>query len=292
VSPLLNSKGDTAPKKKEEAVVKTFLTLKPFMVISVAALSLTAAHAATIEVSATVSQAISQAMLLAKAGDTIAAGDGMYAEEVQIKANVTLKARTQFKAIIDGKGKGCAVTLGGNATIDGFELRNATIGITSRTSENAVIRCRITGMRESGIICVGHAPKIEDNVIVFNKGSGIQGWDLLAMGSSINHNTIAFNRNNGIALEGKSAVAVENNIIAFNERSGLKLSNASEASTTMNVIKNVFFENSAMSYIKLEDNFAFDPEFIGPRKMNFSLKPGSSCKNKGSDGEDLGARNK
>jgi len=37
----------------------------------------------------------------------------------------------------------------------------------------------------------------------------------------------------------------------------------------MNVTKNVFFENSAMSYIKLEDNFAFDPEFIGPRKMDF-----------------------
>jgi Periplasmic copper-binding protein (NosD) len=263
--------------------VKTFSALKPFMVISVAAFSLSSAHGATIEVSAT----ISQAMLLAKGGDTIMAGDGVYAEQVLIKANVTLKARTQYKAIIDGKGKGCTVTLGGNATIDGFELRNATIGITSRTSENAILRCRITGMRESGIVCVGHVPKIEDNVVVFNKGSGVQGWDALAMASSINHNTIAFNGNNGIALDGKSAVAVENNIIAFNERSGLKLS---KASTSVQVTKNVFFENTAMSYIKLEDNYAFDPEFTGPRKMDFSLKPGSSCKNKGSEGEDLGAR--
>ena len=92
------------------------------------------------------------------------------------------------------------------ATIYGFELRNATIGITSQTWENAMVRCRITGMRESGITCVGHLPKIEDNIIVFNKGSGIQGWDLQAIAgtiaSSINHNTIAFNGNNGIALEG------------------------------------------------------------------------------------------
>ena len=226
-------------------------------------------------------------MLLAKAGDTILAAEGIYAEQVMIKTNVTLKARTIFKAILDGKGKGCMVTLGGNATIDGFELRNATIGITSRTAENAIVRCLVTGMRESGITCVGHLPKIEDNIIAFNKGSGIQGWDLLGMASSINHNTVAFNGNNGIALNGKSSLTVENNIIAFNERSGLKLS---QASLTARAIKNVFFENAAMSYIKLEDNFAFDPTFVGPRKMDFTLKPDSPCKNKGSDGEDVGAR--
>ena len=267
--------------------MKTFDAVTILMVLSVAAAGPPAVFAATIDVPASGSQTISQAMLLAKAGDTIAAADGVYAEQVLIKANVTLKARAPLKAIIDGKGKGCAVTLGGNATIDGFELRNATIGITSRTSENAIARCRVTGMRESGITCVGHLPKIEDNVIVFNKGSGIQGWDLLGMASSINHNTIAFNRNNGIALEGKSSLTVENNIIAFNERSCLKLS---QASLTVQVTKNVFFENTAMSYIKLEDNFAFDPAFIGPRKMDFTLKPDSPCKNKGSDGEDLGAR--
>jgi hypothetical protein len=257
------------------------------MVLSVVAAGPPAAFAATIDVPASGAQTISQAMLLAKAGDTIVAADGVYAEQVLIKADVTLKARAFLKAIIDGKGKGCAVTLGGNATIDGFELRNATIGITSRTSENAIVRCRVTGMRESGITCVGHLPEIEDNVIAFNKGSGIQGWDLLGMASSINHNTIAFNGNNGVALEGKSSLTVENNIIAFNERSGLKLS---QASLTVLVTKNVFFENTAMSYIKLEDNFAFDPLFIGPRKMDFTLKPDSPCKNKGSDGEDLGAR--
>jgi Protein of unknown function (DUF1565). len=276
---------------KEVTILKPFIAGKFLAVFSAAALAPMVAYSATIDVPGPNSPTISQAMLQAKGGDTIMVADGMYAEQVLLKADVTLKAHGLFKAIIDGKGKGCVVTLGGNATIDGFELRNATIGITSRTSENAIVRCRITGMIESGIICVGHSPKIEDNVIVFNKGSGIQGWDLQAMASSINHNTIAFNRNNGIALEGKSAVAVENNIIAFNERSGLKLSKASEASATVQVTKNVFFENTAMSYIKLEDNFAFDPKFAGPRKMDFLLRPDSPCKNKGSDGNDLGARN-
>ncbi|MGB7567456.1 MAG: right-handed parallel beta-helix repeat-containing protein [Chitinivibrionales bacterium] len=274
--------------------MKSFFAINFIMVLSVALLAPLTAHSTTIDVPGSGAHAISQAMLLAKAGDTILAGDGIYAEQVLIKSNVTLKARTLFKAIIDGKGKGCAVKLGGNATIYGFELRNATIGITSQTWENAIVRCRITGMRESGITCVGHLPKIEDNIIVFNKGSGIQGWDLQAIAgttaSSINHNTIAFNENNGIALEGKSVVAVENNIIAFNERSGLKLSKASEAAAIVQVTKNVFFENTVVSYIKLEDNFAFDPQFIEPRKMNFLLKSDSPCKNKGSDGDDLGAR--
>lgn len=269
--------------------VKPFVAAALFSFFSVALEPLTV-HALTINVPDSNSTSISQAMLLAKSGDTVLVADGSYTEHVLIKSAVTLKARALFKAIIDGKGKGCAVTLGGNATIDGFELCNATIGITSRTSENVIVRCRITGMRGSGVACVGNLPKIEDNVIVFNKGSGIQGWDLLATAYSINHNTIAFNANNGIALEGKSALAVENNIIAFNERSGLKLSKASEASVIFQVVKNVFYDNSDISPIKPENNFAFDPEFTGPRKMNFSLKAESPCRSKSSNGDDLGAR--
>jgi hypothetical protein len=230
---------------------------------------------------------ISQAMVSAKAGDTVVVSAGIYREQVMIKANITLKARTAFKSIIDGNGKGVAVTLGGGATILGFEIRHGAVGIRSQSSENSVIQCRITGMRESGIICVGRLPRMEDNIIVFNKGSGIQGWDLQGPADSINHNTIAFNGNNGIALEGKSSVAVENNIIAFNERSGLKVS---ESSANVQAGKNDFFENTTMSYIKLNENFAFDPKFAGPRKMDFALQPDSPCKNKGFDGEDLGAR--
>lgn len=244
---------------------------------------------AVLEIPGAAAASISQAMVAARAGDTVIVAEGVYREQVLVKSAITLKARMGLKSIIDGKGKGPVVTLGGGATIIGFEIRHATVGVSSQNSENSIIGCRITGMRESGIVCVGRLPKIEDNVIVFNKGSGIQGWDLEGPSDSITHNTIAFNGNNGIALGGSSHIVVENNIVAFNERSGLKLS---EGSILVQAGKNDFFENTGMSYIKLEDNVACDPKFVGPRKMDFALQPDSPCKNKGLDGEDLGARYK
>jgi hypothetical protein len=276
--------------------MKNFLTssntIQFFAVISAAVFCPLSACAASIEAPAGKTSSISQAIVSAKPGDTVVVSDGVYRERVMVKAGVTLKARSVFKSIIDGMGKGDAVTLGGGASIIGFEIRHATVGVISKTSDNSIIRCRITGMRESGIMCVGRPPKIEDNIIVFNKGSGIQGWDAQASdpsAASINHNTVAFNGQCGIALEGKSIAIVENNIIAFNERLGLKIP---EGSLTVQAKKNVIYNNPAMSYIKINDNYVFDPKFAGPRKMDFSLQPDSPCKAKASDGEDLGARYK
>ena len=117
-----------------------------------------------------------------------------------------------------------------NSEIRGFEIKNRTIGIFSKDADNAIINCRIVKNWMTGIVCVRHLPKIEDNIIAFNRASGIQGWDVRATTGSINHNTIAFNANNGIALGGVSDIFIENNMIAFNERFGIKLSANSEKS--------------------------------------------------------------
>ena len=55
---------------------------------------------------------ISQAMINARNNDTIYVSDGVYNEKIFIKSGVALIARNQFKAIIDGGGKGTVVTLG------------------------------------------------------------------------------------------------------------------------------------------------------------------------------------
>jgi hypothetical protein len=198
-----------------------------------------------------------------------------------------LKARTQFKAILDGGGKGNVVTLLGGCGICGFEIRNGTIGVQSNSIDNAILQCRITAMTETGISCSGQLPQIEDNVIVYNKGSGIQGWDLQAAGVTISHNTIAYNANNGIGIGGNSKVTVENNIIAFNQRLGVKIND--ESPVTL-IRKNVFFQNGSMPYIKLEGNSICDPRFVDPKKMQFSLQTDSPCLQKGSKEELPGAR--
>ena len=230
---------------------------------------------------------ITKALAAARGGDTIIVENGVYREKVRIKPGITLKARTQFKAILDGGGKGDVVVLLGEAGICGFEIRNGTNGVQSSNVDNVIVQCRITGMSETGISCSGQLPRIEDNVIVYNKGSGIQGWSLQAISTSINHNTIAYNANNGIGIGGDSKVAIENNIIAFNQRLGLKIND--ESPVTL-IRKNVFFRNGSMPYIKLEGNSICDPRFVEPKKMRFSLQPDSPCLQKGSDEEVPGAR--
>ena len=231
---------------------------------------------------------INQAMLNAKNGDTVMVSDGVYKERIFIKSGVALISRNQFKAVIDGGGKGTVVTLGTQSTISGFEVRNGTIGVFSKDADNAIINCRIIKNFQTGLMCVRHLPKIEDNIIAFNRASGIQGWNLRSTANSINHNTIAFNQNHGIALGGVSEVIIENNMITFNERFGVKLSRSSQKTQ---LTKNNIFGNLSITNKLPPENYAFDPKYTSPKThMNFSVESKLPCCAFGSDNQILGSR--
>jgi parallel beta-helix repeat protein len=231
---------------------------------------------------------ISQAMLNAKNGDTLWVSDGVYKERIFIKSGVALISRNQFKAVIDGGGKGTVVTLGTHSTIRGFEVKNGTIGVFSKDADNVIINCRIIKNFQTGLMCVRHLPKIEDNIIAFNRASGIQGWNLRSTSASINHNTIAFNQNHGIALGGVSEVIIENNMITFNERFGIKLSHNSQK-TQLN--KNNIYGNLSISNKLPPENVAFDPKYTAPKTtMNFAVESKLPCCAFGSDNQILGSR--
>ncbi len=231
---------------------------------------------------------IAQAMIDAKSGDTVWVSDGVYRELVFVKSNVVLAARNPLKAVIDGGRRGTVVSLSSNCVLNGFEIRNGTIGVFSKDAGNTIVNCRIIDNWQTGIICVRHLPKIEDNIIVFNRASGIQGWDIRSTSSSINHNTVAFNGNNGIALGGSSDAIIENNMIAFNERLGVKLSQKSDRTK---LSKNDLFGNLAISRIIPADNFSFDPKFQNPRsKLDFKVESNQPCCMYGSDNQILGSR--
>jgi hypothetical protein len=230
---------------------------------------------------------IALAMIKAKAFDTVLVANGVYTGQVMVKADVVLKAQSQFGAVLDGGGKGAAVTLGGNATVCGFEIRNGAIGVSSSRPGNAIVKCRITQNRQSGIICVGDVPLIQDNLIIYNKGSGIQGWNLTSTAASINHNTIAYNMNNGIALGGTSSVIIERNIIAFNESAGVKAMD--QVKTSMS--SNDFYKNGIAPYNLSPNNYTADPKFTAPKdKLDFSLQADSPLKSLLANNEEIGAR--
>jgi hypothetical protein len=231
-------------------------------------------------------KAISQAMAKAKKGDTILVDKGDYRGDVAVNPFVTLISKTRYGAHIIAKGADKAVALTSNCTIKGFKISRGTIGVYSAGQGNTISECIVSGNTQTGIMCVGHLPKIIDNIIVYNKGSGIQGWDVRSTIYAISHNTIAFNANHGISLGGNSSLILENNIIAFNEKMGLK----AEPQVKVTMKHNCFFGNTEIFESFPSENFSFDPLFVAPRKMNFALSKDSRCHNMGTDNQDIGVR--
>jgi len=232
---------------------------------------------------------ISGAMVTARMGDTVKVAPGVYRELVIMAPGVFLISTSLFDAKIDGGGRGTVVTMSKNCSIYGFEVTGGTIGIFSSDMGNEIASCRIVNNWMTGIIAVRHLPKIQDNIIAFNRASGIQGWDVRSTAATINHNSIAYNGNHGIAVGGSSEFIIENNVIAFNEKFGLKILEAPEK---IQVSANNFWRNLYQPGKPLPDNnFAFDPAFIAPRSgLNFKPDPGQCCKSKGTDDENIGAR--
>ena len=246
------------------------------------------ASAASVQVPSMGIKTIAEAMMRSRVGDTVWVENGVYHERILVAPGVTLMARSMFEAVIDGGGRGTVVTLGKNTTICGFEIRNGTIGVLSNGSGNQILSCRIVRNWQTGIIVVRHLPKIEDNIIAFNRGSGIQGWDVRSTNVTINHNSIAYNANHGVAVGGSSEFIMENNVVAFNERFGLK--NLSEAER-IQVTNNNFYGNLRNPRPIPDGNFSFNPAFTSPRtSLNFKSDPAQCCSAKGSDNEDLGSR--
>lgn len=229
---------------------------------------------------------ISLALVKAKAKDTVQVKEGVYKEQIKLSSGIALVSRSIFKAVINGEGVKNAVIMGNKSSISGFEIRNAQIGVYSEGTDNIITKCYIHDNKQTGITCVGHLPKIEDNIIVNNDGSGIQGWDVRSTISTINHNTIAYNANHGIAIGGKSDIVVENNIITFNTKLGLKV----EPTVKIKLLKNNFYSNGDLFPTLPEDNFSFEPMFVAVSSMNFMLTKNSRCRNMASDADDLGAR--
>ena len=268
-----------------------FLSKKSFICLSIAAIGAMpfASFSATIQVPSLRIKSINEAMMKTRVGDTISLDRGTYRENVLLAPGVTLISKTPYAAIVDGRGKGTVITMGKNSTISGLTIRNGTIGVFSNGTGNSIVSCKIIQNWQTGIIAVRHLPQIEDNIIAFNRGSGIQGWDVRSSNAKINHNTISYNGNNGVAVGGSSEFSMENNVVAYNERFGLKiLSSAEKVQVTNN---NIYHNLRNMLSQTPTGNFSFDPAFISPRAgSNFNTDPAQCCKAKGTDDQELGAR--
>jgi nitrous oxidase accessory protein NosD len=214
---------------------------------------------------------------------------GTYREHITIPPKVTVMSARPFAATLNGGGRGNVVTLSNGSTIAGLDIRGGAAGVFSRTSGARITHCRIHRNRGSGIMCVGSLPLIEDNLIVFNRGSGIQGIEISSGANEIVHNTIAYNDNNGILLNTRSKLTIRDCILASNRGMGVKI-DGEESKVLFD--HNLFHANGGLTLKLPKDNFSFSPGFVAPRRrsMNFSLAPDSKARGRGTHHEDLGAR--
>jgi len=234
---------------------------------------------------------ISEAIWLAHTNGygTILVAPGVYRERIIMAPGVALVSTSPFGAKIDGGGRGTVITMAENTSVTGFEVRNGAIGIFSNGNGNEIRWCRVVNNGMTGIMAKRVLPQIEDNIVAFNGASGIQAWDIQPTGVAVNHNTIAYNGNNGIAVGGSSGFAIVHNVIAFNEWQGLRISQEPEK---IHVSMNNFYGNLVQSgRVFRENNYAFDPAFLKPlAELNFKSDPSKCCKEKDAYNDNLGAR--
>ncbi|MBD3239208.1 MAG: hypothetical protein GF331_01375 [Chitinivibrionales bacterium] len=230
---------------------------------------------------------IGAAMAEAQSGDTVLVADGTYKESVLLTPGVVLRAETLHGAAIRAKGRDPAVTMANNNALIGFVVERSTMGVLSRGRDNLVKSNKIVRNDQSGVVCVGHLPQMEDNVIAFNGASGIQGRDVRSTNATITHNTIAYNRGHGLSIGGSSDVAIEYSIIAFNEKSDIW---AEQPTARVTLTGNDLYRNGRSMQSLPEGNVTVDPEFVGARKLDFKLSPESRCRRGAPDNSDIGVR--
>ena len=237
-----------------------------------------ALQAGLINVPSTQYLKIMQAVVAAKAGDTIVVEPGVYTEDIVAGNDVVLLSRVPLMAVFDGHGRRNVVTLNGSKCIlSGFEIRNGVIGVFSKGAASVIEKCRIVNNTEIGVMCVGNLPKIIDNVIAFNGGSGVKGCELRTSAfSTVSHNIIAYNRNHGISIGGTFIIAIANNIIANNKRYGIKIF---PEDSKVTITSNCFYENGIISSKNHlpQNNVSCDPKFRSPRRLDFSQTEQLKC---------------
>ena len=179
------------------------------------------------------------------------------------------------------------MTLTKNSCLNGFVVTDAAIGVFSDGVGNRILNCRLVRNWQCGIMALRGLPQIENNLIAFNRGSGMVLWDCRGVGTSVNHNTIAYNNNNGLLAGGRCDLTMANNIVAFNSRCAVRCAGTA---AHVSYVNNDIYGNLALTAEQPSHSAAYDPVFNGPHRGDFTLARSSPCIAKGADGANLGAQ--
>jgi hypothetical protein len=109
---------------------------------------------------------IQERLAAAAPGDEVVVGAGVYFDLLSVPDGVTLIGDGADTTILDGGGQGHVVTMGKNAVLAGFTVRNGVVGVAN-TNECffTVADCRVTANTQYGILVRGGSALIVSNLI-------------------------------------------------------------------------------------------------------------------------------
>jgi hypothetical protein len=232
---------------------------------------------------------IRQALLQVEFGDTIFVKPGVYNENVQLTQGVILEGEDKNTTILDGGGSGPTVLGEAQAEIFGFTIRNGIDGILCENTTPKIHDNIIMDNQGSGIGAYISQPHIMNNVIYGNRWSGILLYGVNAQNVWVENNVILRNGYSGVSALGPGQVNLRNNIMVGNHEYGVIIDDEMRSNLKSNDIWHNYYPFNSNAKVD-RTNKSMDPQFVStsPFSLDASCQKASPLLGSGEDGVNIG----
>ncbi len=232
---------------------------------------------------------IREALRQVEFGDTVFVRPGVYKENVKLTQGIILAGEDRNTTIIDGGRSGPTVLGEAQAEIFGFTIRNGIDGILCENTTPKIHDNIIRDNHGSGIGAYISQPHIKNNVIFGNRWSGILMYGVNAQNVWVENNVILRNGYSGISALGTGTVNLRNNIMVGNHEYGVFIDKEMQSNIRSNNIWHNY--NPFNSYAKVErSNKSMDPVFrsYSAYTLNADVQDGSPMLSAGESEVNIG----
>ena len=232
---------------------------------------------------------IREALRQVEFGDTVFVKPGVYSENVRLTQGVILHGEDKNTTIIDGGRSGPTVLGEAQAEIFGFTIRNGIDGILCENTTPKIHDNIIMDNHGSGIGAYISQPHIKNNIIYGNRWSGILLYGVNAQNVWVENNVIVRNGYSGVSALGPGQVNLRNNILVGNHEYGIIVDDEMRSNIKSNDIWHNYYPFNSNAKVD-RSNKSMDPQFasISPFSLDVSCQKESPMLGSGENGVDIG----
>lgn len=232
---------------------------------------------------------IREALRQVEFGDTIFVKPGVYNENVRLTQGVILAGEDKNTTILDGGRRGPTVLGEAQAEIYGFTIRNGIDGILCENTTPKIHDNIIMDNHGSGIGAYISQPHIKNNIIYGNRWSGILLYGVNAQNVWVENNVILRNGYSGVSALGPGSVNLRNNIMVGNHEYGIIVDDDMRSNLKSNDIWHNYYPFNSNAKVD-RTNKSMDPLFvsISPYSLDASCQKDSPMQGAGENGVSIG----